>query len=82
MSRPRKYPLWPGPGEKEVPYDTAHFIMWCVDDEGMTEESAQIYVSQIRTAFEVVFKGEHEIFDLLARAFRGYLTHPKTCLKP
>ena len=55
--------------------------MWCVDDEGMTEESAQIYVSQIRTAFEVVFKGEHEIFDLLAQAFRGYFTHPKTCLK-
>lgn len=81
MSRPRKYPQWPGPGEKEVPYDTEHFKMWCVDDEGMTEESAQIYVSQIRTAFEVVFKGEHEIFDLLAQAFRGYFTHPKTCLK-
>lgn len=81
MARPKKYPDFPGPGEKEVPYDTVHFKMWCVDEEGMSEPSACIYVSRIRKAFEVVFNGDYSIFELLAQAFRGYLRQPEICLQ-
>lgn len=81
MARPRKYPLWPGPGEKEVPYDTAHFIMWCVDEEGMTQGSAEKYVYYIRKAFETVFNSEYIIFNVLSQAFRGYIRYPEVCLK-
>ena len=81
MARQRKYPRWPGPDEKEVPYDTEHFKMWCVETEGMSERSAQVYVSRIRTAFELVFNGDYSLFRLLAQAFRGYCTHPEICLK-
>lgn len=81
MTRQRKYPQWPGSEKKEVPYDTEHFKMWCVDEENMSEQSARIYVSRIRSAFEIVFKGDYSIFELLAQAFRGYSTHPEICLK-
>lgn len=81
MARKSKYSRWPSPGEKEVPYDTAHFMMWCVDEEGLSEQSAYIYVSRIRTAFEIVFNGDYSIFELLAQAFRGYLRQPEICLK-
>lgn len=81
MARTRKYPLWPEPGEKEIPYDTAHFIMWCVDEEGMTQGSAEMYVHRIRKAFETVFNGKYIIFDLLSQAFRGYHRYPEICLK-
>lgn len=81
MAKQKKYPQWTGSEEKEVPYDRDHFIMWCVDEEGMSEESASVYVSRIRTAFEIVFNGAYSIFDLLAQAFRGYLRHPEICLK-
>lgn len=81
MSRQKKYPLWPGPGEKEVPYDTAHFIMWCVNEEGMTQGSAEKYVYYIQKAFETVFNSEYIIFNVLSQAFRGYLRYPEVCLK-
>lgn len=81
MARQRKYPLWPGPGEKEVPYDTAHFMMWCVDEECMSPKTADVYVSHIRKAFETVFNSNYSIFEILAQAFRGYIHHPEICLK-
>ena len=81
MARQKKYPQFPGPGEKEVPYDTEHFKMWCVDEEGMTERSADVYVSRIRKAFEVVFNGEYQVFEILSQAFQGYIRHPEICLK-
>ena len=81
MARQKKYPEVPNSEAKEVPYDTEHFIMWCVDEEGMSEQSAYVYVSRIRTAFEIVFNGDYSIFELLAQAFRGYLRHPEICLK-
>lgn len=81
MARHRKYPEFPESGEKEVPYDTAHFMMWCVDEENMSKQTADVYVSRIRTAFEIVFNGDYSIFELLAQAFRGYLRQPEICLK-
>ena len=81
MSRPRKYPLWPGPGEKEVPYDTAHFIMWCVDGEGMTQRSAEMYVHHIRKAFEIICNEDYRIFEVLAQAFKRYGPYQKPCLE-
>lgn len=81
MARQKKYPEVPNSEAKEVPYDTEHFIMWCVDEEGMSEQSAYVYVSRIRTAFEIVFNGDYSIFELLAQAFRGYLRQPEICLK-
>lgn len=81
MARKSKYPLWPDPGEKEVPYDTAHFMMWCVDEECMSPKTAEVYVSRIRAAFENVFNGDYGIFELLAQAFCGSLRQPEICLK-
>lgn len=81
MARQTKYSQWPRLGEREVPYDTEHFKMWCVDEEGMSEQSAYVYVSCIRKAFEVVFNGEYRIFEILSQAFQGYLRHPEICLK-
>ena len=81
MARPKKYPDFPGPGEKEVPYDTVHFKMWCVDEEGMPEQTATVYVSRIRAAFEHVFNSEYSIFEILAQAFRGYLRQPEISLR-
>lgn len=81
MARQKKYPEFPASGEKEVPYDTAHFKMWCVDEECMTPKTADVYVSRIRTAFEIVFNGDYSIFELLAQAFRGYLRQPEICLE-
>lgn len=81
MARPKKYPAFPGQGEKEVPYDTEHFKMWCVEEEGMSEQSANVYVCRIRKAFEVVFDGEYRIFEILSQAFQGYIRHPEICLK-
>lgn len=81
MARPRKYPLWPSPGEKEVPYDTAHFIMWCVDDEGMTQRSAEMYVHHIRKAFEIICNEDYRIFEVLAQAFKRYGPYQKPCLE-
>lgn len=81
MARTKKYPLWPGPGEKEVPYDTGHFIMWCVNVEGMTQGSAKMYVHRIQKAFEVVFDSQHGLFDLLSDAFAGYWLYPDLALK-
>ncbi len=81
MARQKKYPEFPRPEEKEVPYDTEHFKMWCVDEEGMSEQSAYIYVSRIRKAFEVVFNGENHLFEILSQAFQGYIRCPEICLK-
>lgn len=81
MSRPKKYPLWPSPGEKEVPYDTAHFIMWCVDDEGMNQKSAEMYVHHIRKAFEIICNEDYRIFEVLAQAFKRYGPYQKPCLE-
>lgn len=81
MARPKKYPDFPGPGEKEVPYDTVHFKMWCVDEEGMPEQTSTVYVSRIRAAFEHVFNSEYSIFEILAQAFRGYLRQPEISLR-
>ena len=64
-----------------MPYDTEHFKMWCVDEEGMSEQSAYIYVSRIRKAFEVVFNGENHLFEILSQAFQGYIRCPEICLK-
>lgn len=73
--------MWPSPGEKEVPYDTAHFIMWCVDDEGMTQRSAEMYVHHIRKAFEIICNEDYRIFEVLAQAFKRYGPYQKPCLE-
>lgn len=55
--------------------------MWCVDEECMSPNTADVYVSRIRAAFENVFNGDYSLFELLAQAFRGYLRQPEICLK-
>ena len=69
MARKRKYPRWPGPDEKEVPYDTEHFKMWCVNQQDMTISTANAYVSSIRTAFSSLYDEEDPLFENLRGAF-------------
>lgn len=69
MARQRKYPLWPGPKDDEVPYDTEHFKRWLVNEEGMTISTANSYVSSIRTAFFVMFADDDATFKNLRNAF-------------
>lgn len=77
MSRQPKYPLWPGPKEDEVPYDTEHFKKWLVNDEGTTVSTAKSYVSSIRTAFSVLFDDKDPLFNNLRDAFRSRCNEPE-----
>lgn len=69
MAAQRKYPAWPMPNEKEVPYDTEHFKMWCVNGQDMTISTANAYVSSIRTAFSSLYDDDDPLFENLRIAF-------------
>lgn len=71
MGAKRKYPLWPGPKDDEVPYDTEHFKRWLVNSQGLTISTAKAYVSSIRTAFSVMFAEDDATFKNLRNAFRS-----------
>lgn len=77
MGAKRKYPLWPGPKDDEVPYDTEHFKRWLVNNEGVTISTANSYVSSIRTAFSVLFDDQDPLFNNLRDAFRGRYLDPE-----
>ncbi len=74
MGRPRVYAQDPGPGNNELPYDFWAFIRWCVNHEGLTESSAKVYVSNIRTAFKTMFAEDDALFKNLRNAF---FSHPR-----
>ncbi len=79
MGAKRKYPLWPGPKDDEVPYDTEHFKRWLVNGEGVTISTANSYVSSIRTAFSVLFADNDATFKNLRNAFLSRnLLNPET----
>lgn len=80
MAGQRKYPRWPGPSEKEVPYDTEHFKMWCVNWQGFSVSTANAYVSTIRTAFATLYDDEDPLFDKLRDAFH-YPCRPNPVLR-
>lgn len=69
MGAKRKYPLWPGPKDDEVPYDTEHFKRWLVNSQGKKISTAESYVSSIRTAFSVMFDERDATFINLRNAF-------------
>ena len=69
MVAKRKYPLWPGPNDDEVPYDTEHFKRWLVNMQGKKISTAESYVSSIRTAFSVLFDEDDATFKYLRNAF-------------
>lgn len=69
MGAKRKYPLWPGPKDDEVPYDTEHFKRWLVNTQGKKISTAESYVSSIRTAFSVLFDEDDATFKNLRNAF-------------
>ena len=69
MARQRKYPKWPDLDEKEVPYNTEHFKMWCVNNQDMAISTANAYVSSIRTAFSSLYDDEDPLFENLRDAF-------------
>lgn len=80
MARQRKYPLWSRLGEKEVPYDTEHFKMWCVGNEGLSVATAKSYVSSIRTAMSSLYDEDDSLFDKLKSAF-SYPCRPNPKLR-
>ena len=77
MGAKRKYPLWPGPKDDEVPYDTEHFKRWLINNEGVTISTANSYVSSIRTAFSVLFDDKDPLFNNLRDAFRDRCLNPE-----
>lgn len=69
MGAKRKYPLWPGPKDDEMPYDTEHFKRWLINSQGKKISTAESYVSSIRTAFSVLFDEDDATFKNLRNAF-------------
>lgn len=69
MGAKRKYPLWPGPTDDEIPYDTEHFKRWLVNTQGVTISTAKSYVSSIRTAFSELFDERDATFINMRNAF-------------
>lgn len=69
MGAKRKYPLWPGRNDDEVPYDTEHLKRWLVNAQGATISTATSYVSSIRTAFSTLFAEDDALFKNLRNAF-------------
>ena len=62
MARQRKYPQAPGPQNYEFPYDYWAFKEWCVNTQSLSESSADVYISNIRTAFTAVYDEEDPLF--------------------
>lgn len=69
MARKRKYPQEPGFNNTEVPYDYWAFKRWCVNNQGLSESTADAYISHIRKAFSTLFDDEDPIFINLRNAF-------------
>lgn len=69
MARQRKYPQAPGSHNYEFPYDYWAFKEWCVNTQGLSESSADVYISNIRTAFTAVYDDKDPLFINLRNAF-------------
>ena len=46
----------------EVPYDFENYKRWCINMQGMSESTANSYVSTIRTAFKELFAENDALF--------------------
>ena len=77
MGRKKIYAQDPGPENNEMPYDFWAFIRWCVNHEELSESSAKVYVSNIRTAFKTMFAEDDALFKNLRNAFYSHTREPE-----
>ena len=77
MGRKKVYAQDPGPENDEMPYDFWAFIRWCVNQEELTESSAKVYVSNIRTAFKTMFADDDALFKNIRNAFYSHTREPE-----
>ncbi len=77
MGRKKKYAPDPSPDLNEIPYDYWAFKRWCVNHQGLSEGSADVYISQIRTAFKSIFADDDALFKNLRNAFYSHTREPE-----
>lgn len=77
MGRKKKYAPDPSPELYEIPYDYWAFKRWCVNNQELSENSADVYISNIRTAFKTMFADDDALFKNLRNAFYSHTREPE-----
>lgn len=76
MGRKKKLAPNPSPDLYEIPFDYWAFKRWCVNLQDLTEGTADVYISQIRTAFKTMFADDDPLFKNLRNAFYSHTHEP------
>lgn len=77
MGRKKKYAPDPSPELYEIPYDYWAFKRWCVNNQELSENSADVYISNIRTAFKTMFADDDALFKNIRNAFFSHTREPE-----
>lgn len=64
-------------GGSEIPFAKEVFKRWCVNRQGLTESSADVYISNIRTAFTTMFDDEDTLYNEIRNAFLSHRNDPE-----
>lgn len=67
MARQRKFPI--PVTFKDIPYDKDRFVKWCMEQQGLSESSANQYAEAIKTAYLTLFNEDDPLFDNLKIVF-------------
>ncbi len=75
----RKKKIAPNPSQDlyEIPFDYWGFKRWCVNLQDLSEGTADVYISQIRTAFKTIFADDDALFKNLRNAFYSHTREPE-----
>ncbi|MDE6342627.1 MAG: hypothetical protein K2K93_09935 [Muribaculaceae bacterium] len=77
MGRKKVYAPDPSPEIYEIPYDYWAFKRWCVNNQELSENSADVYISNIRTAFKTMFAEDDALFKNVRNAFFSHTREPE-----
>ncbi len=77
MGRKKKYAPNPSQHLDEIPFDYWGFKRWCVNQQDLSEGTADVYISQIRTAFKTMFADDDPLFKNLRNAFYSHVYEPE-----
>lgn len=77
MGRKKKFAPDPSPYLYEIPYDYWAFKRWCVNKQDLSESTADVYISNIRTVFKTMFADDDALFKNLRNAFYSHTREPE-----
>ncbi len=77
MGRKKKYAPDPSQNLYEIPFDYWGFKRWCVNQQDLSESTANVYISNIRTAFKTMFADDDALFKNLRNAFFSHTGEPE-----